>query len=302
MSDGPATKLSLLAVPNVSEGRDFERLEKMERSLGGQVTLLDRHTDIDHHRAVFTVAGPAGNLAAALIGLASTSVSEIDMTEWQGVHPAIGALDVCPVVWLSEERKSKAAEVAREVGEAIGVMGVPVFLYGDVASDNDRRERAYFRAGGLDSLWQRMVSGNLRPDFGPDRPHPTAGATLVTARAPLAAFNIELATDDVRIARAIAGEIREQPDGGIPGVRALGLELSTGRAQVSTNIHDPIGTPLGEIVEAVQEGAMLRGTNVVEAELIGLIPQAALEDYPDDVPIREFDPAFHIIERRIEPT
>lgn len=293
--------MSLLAVPNVSEGRDFARLDRLERALGDEVTLLDRHSDLDHHRAVFTLAGPAETLAAALSGLAGAAVTEIDMTAWQGVHPAIGSLDVCPVVWLSEDRQEMAGEVALEVARAIGTLGVPVFLYGDLAADAGRRERAYFRAGGLDSLWQRMTAGGLKPDFGPDRPHPTAGATLVTARAPLAAFNLELATPDLSIARDIAAAIRESSDDGIPGVRALGLELSTGRTQVSTNIHDPIATPLAEIVGAVLEEALLRGTTVVEAELIGLIPEAAMEDYPEDVRIRDFDPAFHIIERRLKP-
>lgn len=292
--------MSLLAVPNVSEGRDFDVLERLEASLGEEVTLLDRHTDLDHHRAVFTLAGPAESLAGALTGLGRAAVDEIDLTEWKGVHPAIGALDVCPVVWLSEARREMAGRVALEVAAAIGEMGVPVFLYGDLASDAGRRERAYFRAGGLDALRERMTSGGLAPDYGPDRPHPTAGATLVTARAPLAAFNLELATDDLSIAREIAATIRESPEDGIPGVRALGLALSTGRTQVSTNVHDPIETPLAEVVEAVREQATIRGTAVVEAELIGLIPEAALVDYPEDVPIRDFDPSFHVIERRIE--
>lgn len=292
--------MSLLAVPNVSEGRDFGRLDRLDAALGDEVTLLDRHADLDHHRAVFTLAGPAGTLAEALTGLAGAAITEIDMTAWEGVHPAIGALDVCPVVWLSEKRREMAGEVAREVARAIGEMGVPVFLYGEIAADHDRRERAYFRAGGLDSLWQRMTSGGLSPDFGPGQPHPTAGATLVTARAPLAAFNLELATGSVETAREIAAAIREGPDEGLPGVRALGLPLSTGRAQVSTNVHDPIQTPLAEVVEAVQEQAALRGTTVIEAELVGLIPEAALEDYPEDVPIRDFDENFHVIERRLK--
>lgn len=292
--------MNLLAVPNVSEGRDFARLARLDAALGEEVTLLDRHSDLDHHRAVFTLAGPTETLSDALTGLAGASITEIDMTAWQGAHPAIGALDVCPVVWLSEGRRESAAEAALETGQAVGAMGVPVFLYGDLATNHDRRERAYYRAGGIDALWQRMTSGSLRPDFGPDRPHPTAGATLVTARAPLAAFNLELATDQLAVARDIAAAIREGPDDGIPGVRALGVSLSTGRTQVSTNIHDPIGTPLGEIVQVVRDEAALRGTAVIETELIGLIPEAAMEDYPEDVPIRDFDPAFHVIERRLK--
>ncbi len=316
--------MTLLSAPNVSEGRDFGRLERLESSLGGTVTLLDRHTDLDHDRAVFTIAGTAGDLERALDGLARSATLEIDMTSWRGIHPAIGALDVCPVIWTREEDREKAAESALRVAESIGELGVPVFLYGDLATTGERRERAYFRRGGLDELWMRMSATDpLRPDFGPDKPHPTAGACLVTARPPLAAFNLELETDDVSIAKEIAAAIREKREtarsgdpvpeaggdpvpggaialgGGLPGVRALGLSLSTGRAQVSTNVHDPVSLPLARVVEAVKEQAEVHGTKVLEAELIGLLPRAAVEGYPDDVPIRGFDPAFHLIENRV---
>lgn len=321
--------MKLLAAPNVSEGRDFARLELLEGSLGA-ITLLDRHTDLDHNRAVFTVAGDPDRVELALTGLARTATAEIDMTAWQGIHPAIGALDVCPVIWTREKDREPAAETALQTAIAIGKLGVPVFLYGDLATAESRRERAFFRRGGIDRLWLRMSGGDpeedgmaLKPDFGPDRPHATAGACLVTARPPLAAFNLELETDDVDIARAIAATIREkqgtpgpgdpQPEaggpsesvreaasaGGLPGVRALGLSLSTGRAQVSTNIHDPVSLPLARVVEAVREQAAVRGTRVVAAELVGLTPEAGLVRYPDDVPIRGFDPAYHVIENRI---
>ncbi len=323
--------MTLLAAPNVSEGRDFGRLERLESALGPAVTLLDRHTDLDHNRAVFTLAGAAGDLERALDGLARVATAEIDMTSWRGIHPAIGALDVCPVIWSREEDRERAGESALRLAATIGELGVPVFLYGDLAKTAERRERAYFRRGGLDELWTRMTGEEpLRPDFGPERPHPSAGACLVTARPPLAAFNLELETDDVEVARAIAAAIREKREtarpgdpvpeaggewtesggeraagggtaigGGLPGVRALGLSLSTGRAQVSTNVHDPISLPLARVVEAVKEQAEVHGTRVVEAELIGLLPRAAVEGYPDDVPIRGFDPAFHLIENRI---
>ena len=290
--------MNLLAVPNVSEGRDFASLDRMQEALGNEVLLLDRHTDVDHHRAVFTVAGPPADLEKSLVGLAGAAIREIDMTAWQGIHPAIGALDVCPVVWLSEDEREKAKEAAIRVAEIIGGMGVPVFLYGELASAGTRRERAFFREGGLDSLWQRMASGELAPDFGPAQPHPSAGAWLVTARPPLAAFNVELETGDVEVAKAVASEVRES-GGGLPGLRAIGLALSTGRAQVSMNVHDPVALPLATVVEAVRAAAEARGTSPVEAELIGLIPEAALLGYPSDVPIRDFDPAFHVIERRM---
>jgi glutamate formiminotransferase len=143
-----------------------------------------------------------------------------------------------------------------------------------------------------------MESGELRPDFGPDLPHRTAGATLVTARPPLAAFNVELDTGDVEIAQAVAAGLREA-GGGPAGVRAIGLLLSSGRAQVSTNVHDPLSVPLGEIVERVRQLAAPLGARPVEAELVGLIPRDALASYPADVPMRGFDPARHTIEARL---
>jgi glutamate formiminotransferase len=289
--------VTLLAVPNVSEGRDFERLDRLQESLGNEVTLLDRHTDIDHNRAVFTIAGASGVIENALAGLA-LAATEIDMPGWSGLHPAIGALDVCPVVWVEASLRESAEASARRVAGRIGEAGIPVFLYGGLARDEARRERAYFREGGLDSLWQRMTSDELEPDFGPDRPHPKAGACLVTARPPLAAFNLELDTDDVEVARAVAAEVREV-GGGPRGLRAIGLGLSTGRAQVSMNVEDPIAVPLGEVVERVSSRAAEKGARVVGAELIGLVPEAAMAGYPEDVPIRDFDPAFHIIERRL---
>ena len=143
-----------------------------------------------------------------------------------------------------------------------------------------------------------MEAGELRPDRGPDRPHRTAGATLLTARPPLAAFNVELDSGDVEVARAVAAGLRES-GGGPRGVRAIGLPLSSGRAQVSTNVHDPLEVPLAIVVERVRTLAAPLGARPVEAELIGLIPEGALADYPEDVPIRGFDPDRHVIERRL---
>jgi glutamate formiminotransferase / 5-formyltetrahydrofolate cyclo-ligase len=290
--------LTLLAVPNVSEGRDFAALDRLQESLGNEVVLLDRHTDVDHHRAVFTIAGPANDLEKALSGLAEAVTREIDMTGWNGIHPAIGSLDVCPVVWTTAEDRERAADSAMKVAESAAALGIPVFLYGDLASSEERRERAFFREGGLDALWQRMSSGELVPDLGPALPHASAGGWLMTARPPLAAFNVELDTDDVEVAKRVAAEIRES-GGGLPGLRAIGLMLSTGRAQVSMNVHDPVNLPLVEVVEAVRTGAAKHGAAPIEAELIGLLPEAALIGYPADVPIRDFDPAFHVIERRV---
>lgn len=288
----------LLAVPNVSEGSDPERLARLERAFTRGVTLLDRHSDADHGRSVFTLAGEPGALTEALAAGAAEALETIDMDAYRGAHPAIGALDVCPVVWFHPGDQEAARAEAVAVATQIGGLGVPVFLYGELAHDPGRAERAYFRNGGLAELWLRMESGELRPDFGPDLPHRTAGATLVTARPPLAAFNVELDSGDVEVARAVAAGLRET-GGGPAGVRAIGLLLSSGRAQVSTNVHDPLTVPLGEVVERVRRLAAPLGARPVEAELVGLIPRAALDRYPTDVPMRGFDPQRHVIEARL---
>src|SRR3954447_23477187 len=293
---------TLLAVPNVSEGRDAEALARLQRAFASSADLLDRHSDADHGRSVFTLAGEPGGLTGALAEGAEEALEAIDMRGYRGAHPAIGALDVCPVVWFDPADRDAARTEAVAVAGQIGGLGVPIFLYGQLARESGRAERAYFRNGGLAELWLRMESGELHPDFGPDLPHPTAGATLVTARPPLAAFNVELDSGDVEIARSVAAGLRES-GGGLHGVRAIGLLLSSGRAQVSANVHDPLTVPLAEVVERVRELAAPLGARPVEAELVGLIPQAALRGYPSDVPMRDFDPQRHVIEARLaEPT
>jgi glutamate formiminotransferase len=174
-----------------------------------------------------------------------------------------------------------------------------VFLYGELASDERRRERAFFRSGGPAELGRRLATGELRPDFGPARLHPTAGATLVTARPPLAAFNVELEGAGIDDARAIAAQIREE-GGGLAGVRAIGINLPGERIQVSVNVHDPVAVPLAEVTERVRELAEPSGARVVGAEVVGLVPGAALDRWPDDVPL-DCDPATQVIERRISP-
>jgi glutamate formiminotransferase len=289
---------TLLAVPNVSEGRDRGRLERLAKAFGRGVALLDRHSDADHERTVFTLAGSPGPLADALVAGAEEALETIEMDGYRGAHPAIGALDVCPVVWVDPADREAARTEAVAVAAQIAGLGIPVFLYGELARGPARAERAHFRNGGLTELWLRMETGELRPDFGPDLPHRHAGATLVTARPPLAAFNLELDSGDLEIARAVAAGLRESGDG-LPGVRAIGLLLSSGRTQVSTNVHDPFAVPLGEVVEKVRELAAPLGARPLEAELVGLVPAAALAGYPADVPMRGFDPERHLIERRL---
>ncbi len=288
----------LLAVPNLSEGRDPALLSALRAAFGRGVSLLDTHTDADHDRTVFTLAGEPGPLADALVAGAEEALETIDMARYEGAHPAIGALDVCPLVWLDPRDRERARSEAVAVATQIGGLGLPVFLYGELARDPGRAERAYFRNGGLAELWLRMEAGELRPDFGPGLPHRRGGATLVTARPPLAAFNVEIDSGDVEVARAVAAGLREA-GGGLPGVRAIGLLLSSGLGQVSTNVHDPLSVPLAAVVERVRELAAPLGAQPLEAELVGLVPAAALAAYPADVPMRGFDPDRHVIERRL---
>jgi glutamate formiminotransferase / 5-formyltetrahydrofolate cyclo-ligase len=291
--------MPLLAVPNLSEGRDEERIGRLAGAFSLGVTLLDRHSDTGHNRTVFTLGGWPGRLLDALARGAEEAIETVDMGAHQGLHPAIGALDVCPIVWLDSADRDAARTEAIEVADQVAGLGVPVFLYGELASSPQRAERAYFRNGGLPELWLRMEAGELRADRGPALPHRRAGATLVTARPPLAAFNVELEGADLDAARAVAASLRESGSG-LPGVRAIGLPLPGGRAQVSTNVQDPLGVPLGEVVERVRRLAMPFGARPIEAELIGLIPEGSLVGYPTDVPIRGFSPDRHTIERRLK--
>jgi glutamate formiminotransferase len=291
----------LLAVPNVSEGRDPGRIAALASAFSRGASLLDRHSDAEHDRTVLTLAASAPALRDALLAGAEQAVETVDMTGYAGLHPAVGALDVCPVVWLDPADRGAARTLALELAGQIGGLGVPVFLYGELASRPEHAERAYFRNGGLAELWLRMEGGELRPDSGPGVPHRTAGVTLVTARPPLAAFNVELDSGDPEVARAVAAGLRES-GGGLPGVRAIGLPLSGGRTQVSTNVHDPLAVPLAQVVERVRALAAPLGARPLEAEVVGLVPAAALAGFPAEVPLRDFDPAVQTIEARLRPS
>jgi glutamate formiminotransferase / 5-formyltetrahydrofolate cyclo-ligase len=287
----------VLAVPNFSEGREPDAIAAIAAAFG-RAEVLDRHSDAVHNRSVLTLAAPARELVQALVAGAAACRERIDMTTHDGAHPCIGALDVCPLVFVGGGGRALAHELALETAAAIGELGVPVFLYGELAANPHRVERAYFRRGGLAELAERMRRGRLAPDFGPAEPHPSAGATLVTARPPLAAFNLELDTADLMIARAVAAGMRESA-GGLPGVRAIAIDLGD-RAQVSTNVHDPAAVPLGAVIEEARALAAVHGARPVAAEIVGLVPAAALRGLPDDLPLRDFDPARHVLEDRLE--
>lgn len=289
----------LLAVPNFSEGRNRRHIEEICSAFATGAGLLDTHSDAHHNRTVVTLSAAPGEIVAPLVNGARSCMNWIDMRKHDGAHPAIGALDVCPVVWLSEGDRDAAREAALATAREIGSdLKVPVFLYGDLASHLSHRERAFFRAGGLVELHRRVNGGELRPDFGPKEVHDQAGATLVTARPPLAAFNVEMADADIDVTREIASRLRES-GGGLDGVRAIGIDVGKGHTQVSTNIHDPGAVPLAAVVERIRELGAPLGARPQAGEVVGLIPERALEDWHDEIPLVGFDPAKHVIERRI---
>lgn len=293
MSDLPHR---LLAVPNFMVGTDERVVGALKATLGAECKVLDCHMDPRHGRTVITALADGTDLLTALPNACAQAAHLIDITRGEGLHPHIGATDVCPVVYPNDDLRELAEGIALGVAEKIGETGIPVFLYGEIASAPERTERAFFRRGGLEELVARMASGELRPDFGPTTPHPSAGATLVTARPPLVAFNLELDTPDLDAARAVAAELRES-GGGPVGVRAIALPWSEGRTQISVNIGDPVAVPLHEVIARTRRLAGARGASVVAVELVGLAPHAALEAYPDDLPIEGFDPDRKVIER-----
>jgi glutamate formiminotransferase len=344
----------LLAVPNVSEGRDADVVEEIgkafasapdedanaagarvanadagaERARGG-VRLLDVHSDVDHHRSVFTLAGEPGALAEAMLRGAAAAVERVDVMSRRphgepgeggseetparqrgraaspedrpGQHPYVGAIDVAPVVYLHARDRGAACAEALVVADRIGSeLAVPVFIYGELAGSGRNTTRAELRRGGVAGLAARMASTKqtgegVRPDFGPPRLHPTAGAALVAAREPLVAFNLQLSPPaTVKDARAVAAFVREGGQEGLPGVRAIGVALSGERAQVSMNVERPLEIPLAMILEAVG-----RHAKVASAELVGLAPRAAFEGFPREMPLPGFDPAHQLIENAL---
>ena len=262
--------LPLESVPNVSEGRDASVIAALGDAFSSRARLLDVHSDADHHRSVFTLVGGEGDgeLVESLLAGIARSRELVDLRRHEGVHPRVGAADVVPLVPIRPVDMPRAEAAALRLGERVGEeLGLPVFLYG--ASGGGRRP-AFFRHGGPAELQARIDAGELAPDFGPTRLDPTAGAVLVGARQPLVAFNVDLAIDDVEVAREIAAVVRES-SGGFPGVQALGLRLS-GRTQVSMNLLDVERTHLHEVVATVAAEARERGVDVVGGELVGLMP------------------------------
>lgn len=268
-------------VPNFSEGRDHRRIDAVERSVAAVpgVLLLHRTSDVDHNRSVLTFAGPASSVVEAAVRLTAKAAELIDLNHHQGVHPRLGALDVLPFVPLGEMTLADCVPLAHQAGERIWKeLGIPVYFYAAAALLADREKLEDVRRGQFEGLRDAAIADERkRPDLGGPTLHPTAGAVIVGARKVLIAYNINLRSQNLLLAKDIAKAIRAS-SGGLPGIKALGLALqSRGLVQVSVNITDYELTPVHTVYCAVERLAAAHGVGLEESELIGLMPRRALE-------------------------
>ncbi len=268
------------SVPNFSEGRDAGTIAAIGNAIAARARLLDVHSDVDHNRSVFTVVGEGDELIDALVAAVAVARDLIDLRRHGGAHPRIGAADVVPIVPLEPTDLERAHAVALALGERIGALGLPVFVY-----EPPERGPAFYRRGGPKELQRRIDVGEITPDFGPQALDPAAGGVILGARKPLVAFNVNL-HGSVEVAKEIAAVVRER-GGGFHGVRALGLDLPAARlVQVSMNIEDWPFAPPYRIVERIRCEAAARGAEVAGYEVVGLIPAGAAVGLDDLDPSR----------------
>jgi glutamate formiminotransferase len=267
-------------IPNVSEGRRLDVVEDVANAIRYTpgITLLDRSADGSHNRSVFTFVGDAAAVEAAVLALFECALARIDLRTHRGEHPRIGAVDVVPLVPLEDVEMPQCVELAKKIASRVaGRFQVPVFLYEEASANPRRRRLEQIRQGGLEALAARMTADEWIPDFGPRQPHPSAGASVIGARGPLIAFNVNLATDRLDVAKRAAESVRES-SGGLPGIKALGIELrERGIVQVSTNVTNFRETPLSDLFDAIEREAARYGVHVLGSELVGLVPSAALD-------------------------
>jgi glutamate formiminotransferase / 5-formyltetrahydrofolate cyclo-ligase len=267
------------SIPNISDGSRLEVIDALAdavRHVSG-IRWLDRSSDRSHNRSVFTFAAESQVLEQAAVALTARAVALIDLRQQRGVHPRMGAVDVMPFVPLAGATMADCVRLAQGIGAAVGEkLGIPVFLYEEAATAPHRRRLEEIRRGEFEGLAAKLKDPRWRPDFGPAAPHPTFGAMAIGARAPLIAFNVNLASARLDLARKIASVVRER-DGGLPGVKALGLALPARHiVQVSMNLTDYRRTPPAVAFDAVELEARRLGIGVLDSEIVGLVPRAAL--------------------------
>ena len=289
-------------VPNVSDGRRQDVVDTLAASIESVrgVRLLDRSSDVTHNRSVLTFAGHADAVRHAVLNLFDVAIRAIDLRTHAGAHPRLGAVDVVPFIPIGDVTMADCVRLARTTAAEVATrFDLPVFLYEEAASADARRNLADIRRGEFEGLGAKLASPEWAPDYGPSRPHPTAGATVIGARAPLVAFNINLATDRLEIAKSIAVAVRAS-SGGLPFVKAIGLALDKrGLVQVSMNLTNVEQTPIVRVFEAVRREAERRGTTIVESEIVGLVPEAALPPAPERSLLLAGFSGNQILERRL---
>jgi glutamate formiminotransferase / 5-formyltetrahydrofolate cyclo-ligase len=266
-------------IPNVSEGRRPEVVDAIAAAIRGVpgVRLLDASSDPSHNRSVFTFAGDAAAVKAAVLAMFARALPAIDLRTHSGEHPRLGAIDVIPFVPIDGVSMAECVTLAKEVAQEVGSrFQVPVYLYEEAAATPARKNLEDIRRGEFEGLAAKMASAGWAPDFGPATPHATAGASVIGARMPLIAYNINLNTDRLDVAKKIAAAIRHS-SGGFRFVKAAGFELKDrGVVQVSMNLTNYEKTPVFRVFEAVQREAARYGVTILESEIVGLIPAAAL--------------------------
>ena len=269
------------SVPNISEGRRPEVVEAAVAALRSAdgLRVLDVQSDRDHNRSVVTLAGDEEALRKGLLALFAVAVERIDLRNHQGEHPRLGAVDVVPFIPIEGATMADCVALARAVGQEVADRhGIPVFLYEEAATAPHRHNLEDVRRGQFEGLAAKMSDALWAPDFGPATPHPSAGATVVGARMPLIAYNINLATDRIDVARRIAAAVRHS-SGGLRYVKAIAVALADrGIVQVSMNLTNFQKTPIHRVFELVKREAERDGVAVLESEIIGLVPAAALAD------------------------
>ncbi len=277
----PIMKKIIECVPNYSEGRDLKKIEKIVEPFRGQkgVKLLDYQNDEDHNRAVVTVVGEPEALKTAVIESMGVAIELIDMNSHQGQHPRMGAIDVVPFIPVKNVSVEEAVAISKAAAkEAASRYGLPIFLYEQSASRPQRQNLAAIRKGQFEAMAEKLAQAEWTPDFGPQKIHPTAGVTAMGARMPLVAYNVNLDTDQLEIADAIAKKVRHI-SGGLRYCKGIGIALKDrGIVQVSMNMTDYTKTALYRVFELIRMEARRYGVNVVGSEVIGLVPMEALID------------------------
>ena len=292
------------SIPNISEGRSRsvirQTMRAVERTDGAN--LLDCASDSTHHRTVLTITGNELGIRNAILAVATNAVQNIDLRQHDGIHPRIGAIDVVPLVPLVGASLDQCIGLSHSIGKLLAeTLEIPVFLYESSSRFPHRHRLEQIRKGGFEQLTTKLSDPDWRPDYGPQKPHPSAGACVIGARKPLIAFNVNLKSHNLKMAQNIARHIRSS-NGGIPFVKALGLLVSTNKhdgVQISINLTDYQQTPLADVLTAVFEESEKHNVEISETELIGLIPADAIIGTARNIPIRQLIAPNQILENRM---